>query len=180
VALRISDLMNLKQHNIIEVNGNVYLRTSSIKTNTFSQVKLPEYSLQIIHKYKSKRGYFLFPHIYLNTFNDHLKEIGELAGWTHLVEKQRFKRGLVANQNNMKMRFCDLMSSHMMRKTAITNMLVHQVDETIVRKISGHAPGSKEFYRYVNYAQTLIDDKTDHYFEAISQPKNMQKNMKIV
>jgi hypothetical protein len=63
----------------------------------------------------------------------------------------------------------------MMRKTAITNMLVHQVDETIVRKISGHAPGSKEFYRYVNYAQTLIDDKTDLYFEAISQPKNIQK-----
>ena len=56
-------------------------------------------------------------------------------------------------------------SSHMMRRSIITNMLILGTDETVVRKISGHAPGSKEFYRYVDYAQLFIDKQTDRYFQ---------------
>ena len=36
-----------------------------------------------------------------------------------------------------------------MRRTAITTLLLIGVDEISVRRISGHAPGSKEFYKYV-------------------------------
>lgn len=179
VALRISDLMNLKQSNLIQYNGSSYIRTHSLKTNTFTQVKLPLYALKILEKYKGCRGQYLLPSFYLNTFNDHLKEIDELAQWQFSVEKRHFRRGVLVNVTSSKKRFCDIMSSHMMRKTAITNMLVHRVDENIVRKISGHAPGSREFYRYVSYHQTLIDEKTDQYFEALSQfekPQKMQEN----
>ncbi len=168
VALRFSDLINLKQSNLIQINEYWYIRTNSIKTGTFTQVKLPAYAVDIIAAYKDRRSVKLFPAIYLNTFNNHLKEIGELAGWTYTVNKQQYRKGQLSNTASQTHRFCDLMSSHMMRKTAITNMLIHQVDESIVRKISGHAAGSKEFYRYVSYSQTLIDEKTDSYFENMA------------
>ncbi|MBX9783710.1 MAG: hypothetical protein K2X48_10500 [Chitinophagaceae bacterium] len=40
--------------------------------------------------------------------------------------------------------------------------------EQVVRKISGHAPGSKEFYRYVNWAQSYQDMETDKMFAQLA------------
>jgi integrase len=48
-----------------------------------------------------------------------------------------------------KTRFCDLMSSHMMRRTAITTMLILGMPEHMVRNVSGHTDNSGSFYRYV-------------------------------
>jgi thiaminase len=41
--------------------------------------------------------------------------------------------------------------------------------EQLVRRVSGHAPNSKEFYRYVAWAQTYQDQETE---KAFSQLKN--------
>jgi hypothetical protein len=41
-----------------------------------------------------------------------------------------------------------------MRRIAITSLLTAGVPEQVVRKLSGHAAGSKEFYRYVTLAQS--------------------------
>ena len=56
----------------------------------------------------------------------------------------------------------------MMRRTAITTMILLGMPESLVRKISGHAPGSKEFYRYVKYTQNYLDEHTDKVFEKLS------------
>jgi len=52
-----------------------------------------------------------------------------------------------------------------MRRTAITTLLLMGVDESSVRRISGHAPGSKEFYRYVVIIQDYLNAsvKQAHY-----------------
>ena len=52
-----------------------------------------------------------------------------------------------------------------MRRTAITTLLLMGVDECSVRRISGHAPGSKEFYRYVVIIQDYLNAsvKQAHY-----------------
>jgi intergrase/recombinase len=63
--------------------------------------------------------------------------------------------------------FSDLVSTHIMRKTAITTMLSLGMQEDLVRKILGHAPNNKEFFRYVEYSQRLIDESTDLVFEKI-------------
>mgnify|MGYP001175227331 FL=1 len=44
-----------------------------------------------------------------------------------------------------------------MRRTAITTLLLMDVDEATVRRISGHTPGSREFYRYVALVQDYFD-----------------------
>jgi len=48
-----------------------------------------------------------------------------------------------------------------MRKTGITLLLMLDMPEYLVRKISGHSSNSKEFYRYVNFAQAHITGALD-------------------
>lgn len=54
-----------------------------------------------------------------------------------------------------------------MRRTAITTMLCLGMPEMAVRKISGHSPMSKEFFRYVTLAQTYLDNETLKMFEKL-------------
>ena len=53
-------------------------------------------------------------------------------------------------------------------RTAITTLLSMGVPEIMLRRISGHAANSPEFYRYVEYAQRFIDEETDRVFEKLS------------
>lgn len=168
VGLRFSDLIGLRKKNLERVADRYYITTKSIKTNTYTRIKLPDYAIEIIMKYKwvSKT---LLPGISLNQFNKNLKAIGEMALWTHEVGKERSRRGVrkEIRSNGKSFRFCDLMSSHMMRRTAITTLLIHGMPEPLVRKISGHAPGSKEFYKYVQYSETFLDNETDRVFSRM-------------
>jgi len=54
VALRVSDLLNLKPANLEYINDRVYLKVKSGKTNAFTLVKLPDYAIEIINKYRSR------------------------------------------------------------------------------------------------------------------------------
>src|SRR5687767_10374543 len=56
VALRVSDLMNLKQSNLEQINGRYYLSVRSQKTKTDTRVKLPQYAVDILGKYKLKKN----------------------------------------------------------------------------------------------------------------------------
>jgi intergrase/recombinase len=46
-------------------------------------------------------------------------------------------------------------------------MLQLGMPENIVRKISGHAPNSKEFYRYIQVAQDWQDEETEKVHQSI-------------
>lgn len=110
------------------------------------------------------------PPISLNQFNKNLKKITELAGWTYILEKKRSIRGQkqeCLTSLGKSYRFCDYISSHIMRKTAITTMLILGMSETLVRKVSGHSLHSKDFFRYVNYSESFIDKETDKVFEKL-------------
>jgi hypothetical protein len=71
--------------------------------------------------------------------------------------------------SNPRNAFCrtPLQNIHTMRRTAITVMLSPGVREQVVRKISGHAAGSKKFYRYVSFAQTYQDPETEKMFDKL-------------
>ena len=56
-----------------------------------------------------------------------------------------------------------------MRRTAITTMLSLGVPEPVVRKISGHSPMSKEFFRYVSLAQSYQDQEVSKMFDKLKQ-----------
>ena len=88
-----------------------------------------------------------------------IKEVGEKAGWQEQYPKFMCKMGKwveLKKADGKSWKYYHHLSSHTMRRTAITSLLILGVPEQVVRKISGHAPGSKEFYKYVSIAEAYL------------------------
>ncbi|MGH2667490.1 tyrosine-type recombinase/integrase [Flavobacterium sp.] len=161
-GLRYSDVFLLTNKNFEQQDGEWYLKLKSLKTKTFSYIKLSGYAVDIYQKCKPKSDKVpVFGKISLFNFNKTLKKVGEKAGFVAPVEVSREKQGkvnkLTKKTDVAQNRFCDKMSSHMMRRTAITTMLILGMPEHLVRKISGHSHSSSSFNRYVHYAQAYMD-----------------------
>jgi len=173
VALRVSDLFAIKFTDIERVGDAYYLPVKTIKTSTAVRIKLPDYAIAIIKKFKAaaRNRKTIFPPIPRTRFNNQIKDIAELAGWTNDTGRQRKKRGVntktITRADKTCFRFCDLVSSHVMRRTAITTMLMFGMKEHVVKKISGHSDNSKSFYRYVNLVQSYLDNEVDEVFNNL-------------
>lgn len=159
-GLRFSDIFLLTNKNFEKSNDDWYLKIKSQKTKVYSFIKLPSYAVVTYLKYKPNNSTkTVFGTKNLSNFNRSLKRIGEIAEFTNEVETSRERQGVskkVMHKKN-KTRFCDNMSSHMMRRTAITTLLILGMPEMLVRKISGHSSNSASFSRYVHFAQAYID-----------------------
>lgn len=165
-GLRFSDIFSLTNKNFEVQETTYYLKIKSKKTKTYSAIKLPEYAIEIYLRYKSgSMRKSIFGTISLTNFNKNLKKIGEKADFKETIELSRERLGIPQNPSrNMTKtgtRFCDKMSSHMMRRTAVTTLLILGMPEHLVRKISGHSSNSNSFNRYVHYAQVYMDKEID-------------------
>ena len=85
VALRISDLFNIKFNDIEKVGDRYYLAVKTIKTGISVRIKLPRYAIDIIEQFKKVSGKreTIFPFIQPARFNYQLKAIAATAGWTN-------------------------------------------------------------------------------------------------
>jgi len=171
VALRVSDLLALSPKNLIQENENYYIRVRSKKTRTDTRVKLPSYAIDILKKYKGKQK-TLLPKITQQYLNGQIKKMAQLIEANFEIVKTRERKGkqVVVYKDPKKKRhytLADHISTHTMRRTAITTMLSLGMPEHLVRKVSGHAANSKEFFRYVELAQNYIDAETDKVFDAL-------------
>lgn len=170
-GLRFSDIYMLTNKNFKKQYANWYLKLRSKKTKTYSYIKLPDYAVAIYKKYKPKSASTkVFSKVSLFIFNRTLKEVGKKANFSDPIEMTRERLGKSKRLYQQKqLKFYDKMSSHMMRRTAITTLLILGMPEHLVRKISGHSHASSSFNRYVHYAQTYIDkeiDKVHHKLES--------------
>lgn len=175
-GLRFSDLSVLTRRQFEDVNGNVFLKNTSRKTETATVHKLPGFAVTIYQGAPVRKDGLLFTPISLNQFNKNLKGIAEMAGWTEDLPKYRTRHGrkeIIYRDPKKKRhyRFCDQMSSHCMRRTTITSLLCLGMSESGVRAISGHAAGSKDFYRYVNFARAYLDEEVQTAFAKLT-PKH--------
>jgi len=173
-GLRFSDIFRLTNKNFEKQQDDWYLKMKSQKTKTYTFIKLPAYAIEIYKKYKSKAiTKPLFPVFTLSNFNDLLKILGEKADFTHPITFSREIQGQPKHLKNHNgragMRFCDKMSSHMMRRTAITTLLILGMPEHLVRKVSGHSSNSNSFNRYVHYAQVYIDREIDKVHDKLGE-----------
>ncbi len=160
VALRYSDLMQLKKTDIQYTAEGVNAVLHTQKTGAEVRIPLPDYAIAIINKYKRKAGRHVLPRSANSNFNLQIKLLIKKAGWNHTLSKIRHKQGRpveIKNKLGEIWRFYDHITAHTMRRTAITTLLLLGVDEASVRRISGHAPGSKEFYRYVIIVQDFLN-----------------------
>jgi len=92
---------------------------------------------------------------------------------------KRARRGVIKNliANGKVYRLCDMVTTHTMRRTAIATLLSLGMPESMVRKISGHSANSKEFYRYVNYAQQFMDIESDRVFSLLNLERKEALNI---
>lgn len=161
-ALRYGDLMQLKKTDIQYTPDAVRLLLHTQKTGSTVNIPLPPYALAIMDKYKKEAGRYVLPRLGNANFNLQIKSLVKKAGWDYPLTKIRHKQGRpveIKNKKGEPYRFYDHISAHTMRRTAITTLLLMGVDESSVRRISGHAPGSKEFFRYVVIVQDFLNAK---------------------
>jgi len=169
VGLRFSDLSSLKLPNLHKTEQDQFLIVRSKKTDTETNIRLPLYCCSILAKYPRRRVRLL-PSFNKANLNKYIKQLLEMAGIDHPVETFRTRRGqrfYFQLKKGIPLRLCDVASTHTMRRTAITSMLSQGVPEHIVRKISGHAAGSKDFFRYVSVSNTMQDNELKKYYEKM-------------
>jgi integrase len=167
-GLRVGDLMRLTPANIVKQGNSVMLRCPTRKTGSVVHIPLPQYCLDILAK--QRKGRYLFRRLCNSNFNLHLKAIGRLAGWCSPTPKYRSVKGVlkeIKTPQGGTWLFYQHLSAHTMRRTAISTLLMMGVNENVVRRISGHAPGSKEFYRYVVLAQSYMDGQVRQAFDKL-------------
>lgn len=174
VALRISDLLQLTSKNLVCQDKKYYIKVKSQKTKVQTSIKLPDFAVDII-KRQNPEQITIFPPISIWWFNKCLKSMAKLIPNDFELVKTREKRGKSITiykdeETKTHYKLSDHLSSHTMRRTAITYMLSLGMPEHIVRKVSGHANNSPEFYRYVHTAQNIIDNETDKIFKQLVVP----------
>lgn len=170
VALRYSDLMSLKKSNLVQTGTETLLIFFTQKTSAEIRIPLPEYVLEIINRNKRKTGKYILPRLSSSNINLQIKKLVKLAGWNHSLPKYISYRGemkeLMSKSGNTWL-FYQHITAHTMRRTAITTLLMLGVPENIVRKISGHAPASKEFYKYVSIAQEYLSQEIKNAYKKL-------------
>jgi integrase len=176
VALRYSDLMALTRSNLEIVNNRMYIKMQSKKTQTYTRVKLPDFAIKILNKYEKLYTHKLLPQFTKAYLNKKVKVIMEHYGFTEPITRTRQRRGMPEPvyknaKSKTEFRFCDAITTHTMRRSAITTMLSLGMNEQMVRQISGHAANSKEFFRYVSFAQAYIDNEIDNVHEKLTKKK---------
>jgi len=172
VGLRFGDLMQLRKTNIQYTAEGVYIFLHTQKTGAVIKILLPDYALDIIKKYEKKAGRYVLPRLSSSNLNLQIKSLVKKAGWDYSIPKIRNRQGEpveIKTKTGSTYRFYDHITVHTMRRTAITTLLLMGVDENSVRRISGHAPGSKEFYRYVVIVQDFLNARVKEAYQRLIQ-----------
>ncbi len=173
VGLRYSDLMQLRKIHLQYQQQEVSLLLHTQKTGAEVRIPLPPYAVGIIKKYHKSAGRFVLPRLSGTNLNLQVKELIRRAGWDHPLPRIRHRQGCpveIKTAAGQTYRFCDHITAHTMRRTTITTLLMLGVDESVVRRISGHAAGSKEFYRYVVVVQDYLNSKVKAAQQKLVSP----------
>ncbi len=144
-GLRFIDLVQLRPAHI-RVD---YLLKRIQKTNEIgNKIPLNKFSLQILKKYADTIHYPL-PKVSNQKYNEYLKECCEIAKIdTPTVKSRQSGR----NHTEEVVPKWEVISSHVARKTFITNSLVLGMSERVVKSISGHKK-DEHFRKYVKIAE---------------------------
>ncbi len=113
-GLRYSDVRILKKHNV----KDGFITITTVKTKEEINIPLNDYSTSIIEKYKDYPGNYLLPVISNQNMNEHLKELGKMAGFNEQIEIIRY-RGAERLVNTVYK--YEVLTTHIGRKTFTTN-----------------------------------------------------------
>lgn len=143
-GLRFGELKLVNKYNV--ANNAIQLKEEKETTKTTRSIPLSDLARFILTKYD-----YRLPLIANQKFNNYIKEVFKLSGFTNQVEKVTTK-----GQENIRetMPFYDRVSSHTARRTFITMMRNQGHSDKLIASMSGH----KDLKTLNMYYQ--VDDKS--------------------
>ena len=157
---RVSDYKRINKSMIVELSdGNKYIKLKQEKTRKMVFIPLDYRVEAILAKYNG-----VLPKLFDQKINDYIKKVGEMLGWTEIVEmdEQRGSMEYVA-----KRRFCDLIKTHTARRSFATNMYRAGASLSSIMAITGH--GSEEqlrVYLKLTDEEKAIEARKEMYFRS--------------
>jgi integrase len=142
-GLRFSDLVQLKEENLIDNKTKVKIKTT--KTGEVVIIPLHRYIKEILAKNEGA----LPPLISNQKMNDYLKELGEKAEIESHVLITSTKAGNKLHESFKKFQ---LITTHTARRSFATNAYLNEVPTLSIMKITGHKT-EKAFLTYIKMSQ---------------------------
>lgn len=150
---RVSDLMRLTKHDIInDTIQYIPKKTLNKKADTVT-VPLNKIALTILDRYRNFPGEMILPFISVKNYNLSIKKFLHIAGINYPVVVLDPITG-----SETKVQLHRIASSHLARRTFIGNLYKSVKDPSLISSMTGHAEGSRAFCRYRNID---IDIKRD-------------------
>lgn len=143
IGCRVGDLLRMTKSNIVEEAIEYIPRKTKDGRPVTVRVPLNKLAKQILARYEDSSRNALLPFISVQRYNDNIKECFKQAGLTRIVTildpltREYTQRPI-----------CDVVSSHMARRTFVGNLYKQVKDPNLVGALSGHKEGSKAFARY--------------------------------
>ncbi len=169
---RYSDIEAMRREDIkVNDRGEEFWDFHTIKTGDNIKVPILEYADKILKKYINDER--PLPVISNQKQNDYLKELGKLV-CTDTKDQKKIsgfdKKTKVIEFHDGKRKesyvpFYEILTTHVARKSYITNSLIIGVPERVVKDVSGHK-SEKDFRRYVNLASSYIDNTIRNSFST--------------
>ncbi len=149
-GLRYSDVKNLKK---TDVRGE-FIRSTSIKTRDLLNVPLNSFSKALLQKYGNFPTEYCFPVMSNQKMNDYLKELGQLASLDEQITLVEFKGPDRIETIYFKYQ---LLSTHVARKTFVTNAYRQGIPTEVIMKITNHK-SHQTVARYLKIEEKQIRD----------------------
>ena len=158
---RFSDYQVLT-HDDFSINekGEKVWKLITIKTDAPISVPIIHYAQKILDKYVDHL--YPLPRLSNQKMNQYLKEIGASAKFNHTVKIVKYFDG---KKKEVSVPFYHILTTHVARKSFITNSLILGVPERVVKEVSGHKD-EKSFRRYVKLADNYKSDLIHNAFSA--------------
>lgn len=155
---RVSDYKRINKGMVVELtDGNKYIKLKQEKTRKIVFIPLDYRVEAILKKYNG-----VLPKLFDQKINDYIKKVGEMLGWTEVVELDE-QRGSM--EYTAKRRFCDLIKTHTARRSFATNMYRAGASLGSIMAITGH--GSEEqlrVYLKLTDEEKAIEARKEMYF----------------
>ena len=137
-GVRYSDLKQLKRSNIYrDRHGKYFIRLLTEKDNDVINFQLAKRAVEIYKKYVvlNLDDNLLFPVLSNQKYNEHLKELGKVAGLTGEWIDYEYR---LQEKIEVRVPKCDL-SSHTARRTFIVTAMNEGVSTDLIMLITGHS-----------------------------------------
>lgn len=171
-ALRRKDILNLKPTDFKKVSGRFFVTNKNNKTNADTLAQIPKFIFNIVEENVQKTGNVLgiFEENFVKSISGSLCHTFNQPEFPSLQRSHTISitnpDGKTQRQRTKKL--FEMITPHVLRRSAITAMLVSGVEEGTVKKMSGHVRDSEAFNVYVGHVQSHFEKEGNKYIDFIS------------